>query len=856
MNRRITIFDQEDFKTNHLLWWSLPLGDEIYSVQTLESMAPTEREAVLNVGEGDGVLVASGNAWSMLRERYHFGIRNEGFVDCQQLTRLSIEGGAYLKCIPAQFPEDDVIQQFMSPDFTKEVDYGPFNGKVIKTIEDAHRFLGWLEQQPDDTYFGYDVESSGMALDRWFELSGLSICTIRYGGFISLTCIRHQVGKESKAYAELLTRIGAFLQSRMDHIWVYNMQYEYQVSFRMFNVDLYKLCDSSTINLLDGFHLNKVHSLKFASQRVLLVREWDSAFDRISELIDSMLYTEIGKTKAEREKVLKVTQENFCNTPEWAELCRLYPDYIDEFKQLIIEYWGNAFMPIPADILGKYCILDSRYTLLLFEARRNTYSEVAFKTFLNNVRLSCQLHSVGVNKWEEFRQEYEVYCNKMMAWGITYNSLARCWIKMKKHQAKMANISKYSPIARQLLQENNFYNGDPVAITKNLLFNNLDCFDCTETGLDEGKLALKYGDDFAGKLSDIVKDAMKEVKMKTKIDESIVRKKKILGIIAEKLIPLIGLDRIKINNKHIELEKYLYYERAYKELMKICDKQMTDINHIPDTIYFGGKKLTLLEYSDTISDQYFKCKSPIENDEICLELAQLFPTESAYLSAIKECVHFMKDEKGYYEKKGIKTVEEGFEHFKQEYTKVWNGTPADQTEYSEKVYNHFNDNYQATTKGKLTDSIKEIFSDFSGYEAQEMYFPYVKDQYLEYGKKFDPVDLDHNFPFLRKMVLNYLLYKKYSKLLSSYCCSLFTKNRIIEEDPYTHVMLREADKSELGVNPNVCVRLQSKYDCCLKSSKRWGAPWHTVPAKLDVKSVVIAFPGCLLSYFDIRNCVA
>ena len=62
MNRRITIFDQEDFKTNHLLWWSLPLGDEIYSVQTLEAMSPEEREAVLNVGEGDGVMVASGKA--------------------------------------------------------------------------------------------------------------------------------------------------------------------------------------------------------------------------------------------------------------------------------------------------------------------------------------------------------------------------------------------------------------------------------------------------------------------------------------------------------------------------------------------------------------------------------------------------------------------------------------------------------------------------------------------------------------------------------------------------------------------------------------------------------------------------
>ena len=89
MNRRITIFDQEDFKTNHLLWWSLPLGDEIYSVQTLEAMSPEEREAVLNVGEGDGVLVACGSGFNMIHERLHLGIRNENFSDCQILPRLA-----------------------------------------------------------------------------------------------------------------------------------------------------------------------------------------------------------------------------------------------------------------------------------------------------------------------------------------------------------------------------------------------------------------------------------------------------------------------------------------------------------------------------------------------------------------------------------------------------------------------------------------------------------------------------------------------------------------------------------------------------------------------------------------------
>ena len=530
MNRRITIFDQEDFKTNHLLWWSLPLGDEIYSVQTLESMAPTEREAVLNVGEGDGVLVACGSGFNMIHERLHLGIRNENFSDCQILPRLSAEGGAYLKCIPPEFPDDDTIKQFMSPKFTEHIDYIKmfnFRYKVLHTIEDAHRFLGWLEQQPEGTFFGYDVEASGMAIDRWFELSGLSICTLQYGGFISLTDIRHQVGKESAAYTELMARIGAFLQSRMTHIWVYNMQYEYQVSFRKFNVDLYDLCDSMAVNILDGFHLNKRFSLKFSTQRVLSNQEWDSAFERISSLMESMLYTEIGTKKSERQKVLKVDQSNFKNTPEWNELCNRYPEYIGEFEQLILEYWGNAYMPIPSEILGKYCCLDSWYTLLLFESRRQTYSETCFNVFLDNLRLSCQLHSCGVPKWEEYNTEYSNYCDTQMVWGILFCAASRCQIKMRKHQAKMADINKYNPICRILLEQRRFYNGDPLAITKDLLSSYLDDFDCTETGLDEGRLMLVFGDKFAEEFVSLVKDAMVEVKMKTKIDATIVRKKKI-----------------------------------------------------------------------------------------------------------------------------------------------------------------------------------------------------------------------------------------------------------------------------------------------------------------------------------------
>ena len=846
MNRRITIFDEKDFETNYLLWWSLPLGQEIYSISNLMAMTRPDLERILSIGEGDAVLVACSDGWKMIKDRYHVGVRSEGFVDCQQLKRLSVEGGAFLKCIPAgEFPEPEDIAEFMDPGFTTPVKYDWFKQKVLKTLEEANRFMDWAESQPMNVHWGFDYEGSGMPLDKWYELSGFSLCTTRIGAFVSLTDIRHRSSPED--YQAFLLRLGRFLETRMKTIWVFNMQYEFLVSHRMLGgVDLYNLCDSGVFNILDGYHLNKKYSLKWTAQRILGVQVWDAEFDRISDLIDSMLFTEVGKTKAEKHKVLKVTPTDYQGTPEWAELCKRYPTYIAEFESLIAEYWGNPFMCIPSDILGYYCNLDAFYTLMLYETKKTEYTWEAIDTFLDNLRLACRLHSCGIPKWESYRKEYEVYCEEQMAWGITYCAAARCKIKMNKHQAKMADIKKYPEIAQKLLKNNKFFGGDPIAITKDILVSNLDTMDTTETGLNDGLLLMNYGPDFAEKFLEVVKNAMVQVKMKTKIDDGIIRKKKILGIIAEEVTKLIGLDKLKLGPKHIELEKYLYYERAYNELIKISRTQLTDINNVPDAIIAFGQKFTRLEYSDYISENYFKCKSPIENDEICLEFAQLFPSESSFLAALHDSIQQLNGTTGFYKNLGITTIEDAFKHFQTEYTKVWNGTPIEQTDYPEKVYSlaySFYNNLKC-------DEVKEIWSDFKGFESQEKFFGYVGDQFLDYEKPFEPTDLDNNFFFMRKLVVSYLMYKKYAKVLSTYIDGMFTKTDTwVMEDPISHVMIREADPSEPGA---VC-KMRPKFQCMEKSSKRWSSGYHTIISHSDIKSTLRSYSGHLLSYFDISS---
>ena len=868
MNRRVAIFNQEDYKDkNYLRWWSLGLS-EVYSIQTIYSLSEEERRRVLTVGEGDAVLLATADGWKLLKEMYHFGVRNEGFVDCQALRRLSIESGAFIKCIPNDnYPSEEVIKDFMSPEFTKIRDFSWFKQKVIKDLSGTHKFFDWAEKQSPDTMWGFDYEASGMALDKWFELSGFSLCTTKYGGFISLTDLRHTCSEEE--YRGVLKRLGDFLVSRMDHIWAYNMQYEFQVSYRMLNVDLYNICDSQIINILDGYHLNKKLSLKITAQRVLGgtdeggILVWDTEFDKISDLIDSMLFTEIGKTKAERKKVLRVTKDNFENTDEWKILCERYPKYVDEFRALILEYWGNAFMCIPSDILGYYCNLDAFYTLMIYEARKDTYSWKTFNVFLDNLRLACRLHSTGVPRNNKYRLEHQKFDEESMVWGITYCAAARCFIKMDKHRSKMADIKKYNPICRQLLENNKFFNGDPLLITKDILSTHIDDLDCTDTGLDEGSIYLEYGDAFAEKFIEIVKDAMKEVKMKTKIDEGIVRKKKILGIIAEKLKSLIGLDKLKLGPKHVELEKYMYYERAYKELMKVYTKQLTSINTVPEYIFAFGEKRTRLDYYKFVSDNYFKCASPIENDEICLEMAQLFPSESAFLAALLASEQQLPGTSNFYKDLGITNIHDAFQHFGKEYTKVWNRVSSvSQTDYKiEKIFKLF---YQYYNDLK-SDPVKDMWSDFDGYKVIEEFFPDVRNLYTEFEKPFDSKDMTNRFRFMMKFLLNYLYQKKNAKILSTYIDGMFNSGKWVIEDPETGIMIREADEGE----PGAVFKLMIHFACMEKSSKRWSSGFHTIISKSPIKTCVITQSGYntgygyeaygkpnqgkLLSYFDIGS---
>ena len=112
-----------------------------------------------------------------------------------------------------------------------------------------------------------------------FEISGCSICTTQYGAFFSFTDIRRNSTPEQ--YKEFCNKFAEFIVNHQSRIWAYNLQFEQQVSFRYFGIDV-ELCDSAVYNIIEGFH-SKRYSLKWTAQRVLNkrgmknsgIRSWD-----------------------------------------------------------------------------------------------------------------------------------------------------------------------------------------------------------------------------------------------------------------------------------------------------------------------------------------------------------------------------------------------------------------------------------------------------------------------------------------------------------------------------------------------------------------------------------------------------
>lgn len=840
MNKRIVIVDEE--VQNPLSYFGLGLGNEIFSVDGLKRLGPDILKETLKLESGDAAMLVGSRAFEMLREFYHFGIRSENYWDCSLLRRLGIEGGAFVKVYHEDdMPSKEDVEFFMSPQFCEKRQFPKFKYKIAKTCQEAYPALDYFYNLPVGTDIGFDYETSGKAMDAEFCITGaafaLAYSNLQCAVFISFQDIRKNNTPEE--YEEMKKRFARILVKHQRGIWTFNLTYESSVSWREFGVEL-EMNDSSCFNTIDGHH-SKNFSLKWTAQRLLGggdvyrlpgmyegpgIEPWDSEFDFLEETIGRMYYTDVyvkGKKKPVGKQLI-CNEYDFQISPYWKKICQRYPDYVDEFKQLVLENFGNPFLNMPSDILGKYCCLDAFYTVLIPIENKHRYSELCIETFLNNQRIYSRNSRAGLYTDDGYIEKYSKYSRQMMLWGILYMASYRCYLKIQKHQTKAAKIERYPVNTRVLLERNEFYQGVPGEIAKNVLAQNVDLNDIYDSGLDEGGLVFKYGQKFAAGLVGLVKEAMVETKFKGKIDSTVARKKKLLGAVAEKLVSFLGLDKIKINSKHIELEKLLYYKRAYKNLQNVW-AQIPDMSNVPEVLKWGKQKMGIEELTELIMTNYYRCSSPVDNEELERELIEQFKLETNFLATIKRESNKLDGEKTYYARRGLNTPEDAFNHFGSHFHVYYEnlnqktGICLWPSQIPQEYPTEFWGLAMEHASNIMCDRMRDIWGSFDGESVLEDYFPEnTKSQNLLMSEPWSEDDLKlPTFTLMRKLQLNILLYKKYRKVLTTYLQGLFSDgSKYVIETPQLIPTRDAVSETEVGAVKKVFTR----YAVLSKTTKR------------------------------------
>lgn len=650
MNRVLIFVDDDTFSKSNtgidpVTYYGSGLGSDIVTVTSIADFDHDKgdsssitlkyspyylRDNQLKLEDGDRALIVGKKAWDILCMLYHNGLRNENGFDASQLDRLGLNCGAFIKVLwkDKDYGMDKVdVQYFMSQEFIKKWDYSKFKYAVTHTYEDSLRYLAFFNSLNEE--LGYDFETSGMSTEPDFFITGCSVTTENYGIFFSFTDIKR--GSTKEQYQDFLRRFSSLSVKHQSDIWAYNLQFEQHVNFREFGTDL-ELCDAAVYNIIEGFH-GKRYSLKWTAQRVMNKRgmpnsgilSWDDAFDELNDKFNKMYWKEVPDPNNPKVsmKVPNCTIDNFEDTSEFKEILKLYPGYDDEFKLLIREHFGNTFANIPSDILGKYCILDSYHTLMIRKILKNEYSDTCVEIYLDNIRLGASLHSGGMYKDLDYHARYQDQCNKMMAYGITYSATVYSKLRLEYFKSITKDVDKYNDSCKTLLGRGEFNKGDVLKISKSIISNNLS--ELYDSGLDEVTIYEVYGED----VYNAIINGLKETN--TRADSGMLRKKKLFVPIVDRLTKALGLDKFRPDEN---IEKYMFYDVAYKEFLNIWKTQMTDIYHIPDEFTFLGVKYCISDYASKINDDYFRCTSPKEYEIILKFLMDRYKIESSFLSMI------------------------------------------------------------------------------------------------------------------------------------------------------------------------------------------------------------------------------
>lgn len=550
------------------------------------------------ISPGNSYFCVGESVFKFILKNYHLGRGIRFFSTATMIPKITTIDGIKFTFIrdlkSSKF--NDKRDYFLSDAFNKTIRLIPEDKRIItRDLQVGMKYLKeWISGDRSYRFgFGLDYETADVGMGH------KKICGVGISSIFDSIYIDFRYPKSQEEWEEFSDVYREFCTKYQDVTWTHHSFFEFSRTDETFGVWC-DFQDTTGVNVVEG--RNMIHySLKFTAQLILGVKSWDDSFDLLTDSLGKIqskyktLDRFLGDKDAVSEFKSKFIDEDDWN--DWVELAKNNP-----------QYWNDKFYLQTYRNLGKYCVLDAYYTLMIAVVEWDKYPERCWKLCLDNLRLGNHLHKTGAILDKDKRDRLKKINEKFLCYSM-FKTLSG-YYKLKITPLDTTFLNQLSPVCQNII--NRGYNPVSPDFWKSLIPSVTDTKD--PQALDEYKLARIVGQEMTERVRRYLKNKGRKLsgytRSKTLRDDFERYRKDLYTESDEKLIKdnKSLIDRARANKN---------YESKLKILNQSELAQMDfDTTDHYSQYEFAGRKRSFREIYDILRKQWLNVGSNDEFDKI------------------------------------------------------------------------------------------------------------------------------------------------------------------------------------------------------------------------------------------------
>lgn len=634
---KFIIYDPEVCTKSDLKVYGVP-SERAYPLNRLTHADDYPEDQRITIIPGNSYMMIGQSCYKYIKDKFHLGLRKVNYKMVCDLPKVSTRDGVNFTFIAKVIGTTRFkprLDYFLSKSFNQHLRPLPEENKII--TKDLQVGMDWMRKWLDGTFtepkyfgwFGLDYETADVTNLNHKDICGVGIASINRGIFIDF-----RFRKSDEEWEEFKKIYIEFNLKFRDRNFAYNSKFEFDRTDETFE-EYIDFQDAGAMNIVDARQMI-FYPLKFTAQYYTGVSSWDDDFDSFAEYLGSVIFKNYKSLEAllADEDMVNRFKKHFIDEEdwqEWIEIARMKP-----------EYWGDRFWLQTSRNLGRYCILDSYYTLMIAVVQWPKYPELANILTCDNLRLGQQLMATGCFIDDEKRDRLRAINFKYQAYSLF--KLIAAYYQFKIRPVDQTFLDKLSPGCRILVTKG-FNPTKGMDFWKDIASQLVD--EKSETYVNDYNAIALLGDEVGNKLINFgrrYKKPLVNFSRSKKMKEDLDRYRRMLYSEEDKKIILdyaSEISKIKSNksyNKRLEILKS----------SELWDKEFDEVDTYGE-YEFGGKLRTLEQIANTINNSkrnrngWFKFGTPTEQKSLRNFLLNVFDGYPAsFASNMYTKLKFMK----------------------------------------------------------------------------------------------------------------------------------------------------------------------------------------------------------------------